>query len=88
MFPKYKVPYKEGTLQDALVELKFVPSSPNVYERGKWYGDGSTSVLRLRITVDPRGKQFYLASPYAAILFDTGDLWVLVDDIRNRMDNV
>lgn len=84
IFPKY-----EGTfdcapddIRRSLTALRFEASgkNENVFKRGKVDGDLSAGSIRVRVEIDPAQKKLRVLGQ-RLVLFDTGDLWQLTEDI-------
>ena len=82
-FPKYIAGYQTSseTIREKLIQLKFVEKEPNVYVRGKIYGDFSAKAIKLKIKLDKDNNQILVSSMIFGIAFDTGDLWALTSEI-------
>jgi hypothetical protein len=83
-FPKYTAKF-ESSHTEFVEKLNYLgfkvdDKRPNVYFRGKIYGDFVASKILLNVELDPETKSFNLYSP-GFILFDTGDLWLITKNL-------
>lgn len=75
-FPKYAFEIDDLEAFSArLLEQGFVKGQNAHYYRGSYFGDFLPHWAKLRVRLDPENRKADLASPFTAILFDTGDLW-------------
>ncbi|MEL6374923.1 MAG: hypothetical protein AAFR04_13260 [Pseudomonadota bacterium] len=92
MFPKYETRYArpDAEVRAALARLKFAPATgdPNVFDRGKIYGDFDARAIALRVTLDPQAQTFRLGAKAFGVLFDTGDLWKVAHAINHSQPAV
>ena len=83
-FPKYETTFQSApeAIRESLCSLGFESheSDHNAFTRGKWYGDFSLRLTRLKAEIDPEQRAIRLSAP-RMILFDTGDMWQLTQDI-------
>lgn len=87
-FPKYIVNFKGSAenVVDNLMEMGFKSNekNPNIFLRGKVYGDFSAKSLKLCVEIIEEEKYIKIYAPYMGVFFDTGDLWDIgADAIRN-----
>lgn len=84
-FPKYKADFNSSisNIETSLNKLGFVEIKKSEYSRGKFYGDFSTSIkyIKLSVKLNKEAKRFTVCASFLGILFDTGDIWQLATDI-------
>jgi len=86
LFPKYK--FELTNIEQTILALEKEGfkkyQDTNIYNRGSFLGDIHISLMKLRVIIHKDKKYAELKSPLIAILFDTGDLWVLSNKIKGE----
>ncbi len=82
-FPKYQVPLPNsmGTVKSTLEVLHFEQVNRSRFSRGKVFGDFSSRYTKLVVELDEENKEMRISSAVFGVLFDTGDIWQLAQDI-------
>ena len=85
LFPKYIASFDKSAaeLEEALTKLEFKKNEKGIYTRGKVYGDFSAKSIKLSAAIDAKNNQIKVYASFFGILFDTGDIWQVTDDIVN-----
>ena len=86
-FPKYNVKFDQplSNITASLEKIGFVQSEgfDTIYTRGKIYGDFSAKHILLQVEISEDKKSFFLYAK-TFILFDTGDLWRVCNQVVSR----
>lgn len=83
-FPKYSVNFTENK-ENVVANLKDMgfksnEKNPNIFARGKIYGDFSAKALKLHVEIIESEKRLKVYAPFMGVFFDTGDIWSITSN--------
>ena len=83
-FPKYLANYA-GDINDVIANIKEMgfesdENWPNIFSRGKLYGDFSAKSMKLRIEIIEPENSLKVYAPFTGVFFDTSDLWSITSN--------
>lgn len=83
-FPKYLACFA-GSKENLIANLRDMgfeanEKKPNVFSRGKAYGDFSAKSIKLHAEINETENSLKIYAPYMGVFFDTGDLWSITSD--------
>ena len=85
LYPKYRFGFRHReVVLNNLAQLGFEPAGdaePGLFVRGVALGDPTSQPSRLNVRLAASRNEAVIYAPGAGIIFDTGDLWTLANDL-------